>query len=188
MTQPTDPNRRIWKDPNWSEEHTPATGTHLAHPPPAPPPQQAAEDDGIPLTSGLRRLATSAKAIVTGLAVAGAIVMNVTGRIDGKSALEFITFVVMGYLGAHALEDSAEKVVGGRSPSTSNMVARIGALAPLFIEAIKAFTPQPQPGPVYRPMTPEELTEIEEAALRVSRHTGAEGVDLPTPPKKTTEN
>jgi hypothetical protein len=62
---------------------------------------------------GVRRLASSSKAIVVAVAVAGVILMNVTGRIDGKNALDFIMWIVAAFIGATALEDAAEKRAGG---------------------------------------------------------------------------
>lgn len=95
------------------------------------------DPNGIPISSGARRLLTSSKAIVAGLAVIGVIVMNVTGRIDGAKALEFITWVILAYFGAHAAEDAAEKLrlTGGGQASTlspERLKAIMDALAPFF--------------------------------------------------------
>lgn len=93
------------------------------------------EDNQIPLSSGARRLLTSSKAIVAGLAVAGVIVMNVTGRVDSAKALEFITWVVMAYFGANALEDAAEKRSGSRQASgisAEKFRSLMEAMAPLI--------------------------------------------------------
>jgi hypothetical protein len=54
-------------------------------------------------------LATSRKAWVLLVAVVGAVVMNVAGRIDGEKALEFIKWIVMTWLGAQAYEDAHVK-------------------------------------------------------------------------------
>lgn len=138
--------------------------------PSAPPPPPAAEDDGlVPLHSGLRRLVTSAKAIVALVSVVGVIVMNMMGKIDGPAALNFVTVVVCAYFGAHAIEDGAEKAAGGRKPSTAAVMSQVSTLLPQLTGLLGMITggggnaPQEQPvvmrarGPVaLRPLTPEE--------------------------------
>lgn len=60
--------------------------------------------------AALERLLKSSKAWVVLLAVVGVIVMNVTGRIDGARALEFIQWIVGIFLGTVAAEDVAAKL------------------------------------------------------------------------------
>lgn len=60
---------------------------------------------------------TSRKAWVLILCVVGVVVMNLTGRIDGAAALDFIQWVVSAWLGAVALEDGASKLIPRPAPS-----------------------------------------------------------------------
>jgi hypothetical protein len=62
--------------------------------------------------SGLKRLFTSSKYLLTGIVCVGIIVMNVMGRIEGPAALEAIMLVVGLALGATAVEDAAKKIRG----------------------------------------------------------------------------
>lgn len=49
------------------------------------------------------------KSIVMVVAVIGAIVMNVAGRIEGDKALEFVKWVVIAWVGAEAYESGKVK-------------------------------------------------------------------------------
>lgn len=64
----------------------------------------------------IKGLITSRKALVVALAVIGCIVMNVTGRIDGSQALEFVKWVVVTWLGAHAWEEGKAKTLEATKP------------------------------------------------------------------------
>jgi hypothetical protein len=125
----------------------------------------------VPLHSGLRRLASSAKAIVALIAVIGVIVMQTMGKIGGAEALNFVTVVVVSYLGAHAIEDGAEKFSGGK-PKDVDYAAIIGPLIDLYKtmvqpggsgagEATPSVAPQRhRPLSALRPQTPEEIEAI----------------------------
>ncbi len=63
------------------------------------------------MASVFMALAQSRKAWVVLAAVVGVIVMNVTGRVPGERALDFIKWIVMTWLGAQAAEDAAGKLL-----------------------------------------------------------------------------
>jgi hypothetical protein len=65
-----------------------------------------------PITAGLSRLLRSSKGLLLLGSVAGVVVMNVVGRIDGERALTFIQWLVGFYFGAVAIEDGASKLRG----------------------------------------------------------------------------
>lgn len=127
------------------------------------------DENQIPLSSGVRRLLTSSKAIVAGVAVVGVIVMNVTGRIDSAKALEFITWVVMAYFGANALEDAAEKRAGspwssGVSPEKFRAI--MDAMAPLIAMVLPKHSDPSEPSPVSEDIlaaVPPDATDAPEA-------------------------
>lgn len=117
------------------------------------------DSNGIPISSGARRLLTSSKAIIAGLAVIGVIVMNVTGRIESAKALEFITWVLLAYFGAHAAEDAAEKLNltgGGKGTTISpeRLKAILETLAP-FLTAL--MPPKIHSGEVDIPVSAQPL-------------------------------
>jgi len=58
-------------------------------------------------------LLASRKAWVLLLCVAGAMVLNAKGQIDGPQALDFIKWVVGAWLAAVAAEDAAKKMAPG---------------------------------------------------------------------------
>jgi len=71
---------------------------------------QATADDLVPIWAGLRRLVGSSKAIVVLAALAMACVGVYLGKITGQQALDFCQWIVLGYVGAVAVEDGAAKV------------------------------------------------------------------------------
>jgi hypothetical protein len=138
-------------------------------PPPDPPRAPQPADPGfVPLHSGLRRLVTSAKAIVALIAVVGVIVMNMMGKISGADALNFVTVVVMSYFGAHAIEDGAEKFAGGK-PKNVDYAAIIGPLVDMYKSIVAGNSGGNEPAasggaPRYRPLQalrPQTKEEIE---------------------------
>jgi hypothetical protein len=66
------------------------------------------------MLSGIKRLTNSSAAIVLGLAVIGVIVMNVAGRVDGPTALDFIKWLVTFFFAKIAVEDAAAKIAAAK--------------------------------------------------------------------------
>lgn len=80
------------------------------------------------MTNMLRLLAKSRKAWVLLACVAGAVVMNLMGKIDGGQALDFLWKVVTAWMATVAAEDAATKMGAATSDSTTvNQVVSSGA-------------------------------------------------------------
>jgi len=67
----------------------------------------------IPLLAPISLMFQSRKAVVLVFAIAGVVLMNCVGRIDGEKALDFIKWVVTAWLAAQALEDTGKHVGNG---------------------------------------------------------------------------
>jgi hypothetical protein len=85
--------------------------------------------------TGIKRLFTSSKYLLVGIACVGIIVMNVMGRVDGPTALNAILWMVGLVLGATAVEDAAKKVRGNTGDPKAIMEA-IGPILPAVLDLL----------------------------------------------------